>query len=81
MNAQHPTVSEQVPSNSWEERTSLPVVVLFLVGFSPSPWRCPGTALAQCGLGRGRGEGGAGSSVDAAGAGHAVRVCAGARER
>lgn len=27
-----------------------------LMGFFPSPWRCPGTALARCGMGRGCGE-------------------------
>lgn len=77
----HVPVPEQVSPNSLEEGVSagLPVVVLFLMGFLPSRWRCPGTALAR--MGRGRGEGGAGSRVDAAGAGHALRVCAGARDK
>lgn len=32
------------------------LLLLYFDGFFPSPWRCPGTALAQSGMGRGCGE-------------------------
>lgn len=35
VSTQHLTVSEQLPPNCWVERTGLPVVVLFLMGFFP----------------------------------------------